>query len=385
MTLVFLGGCPSAMFFGALHPVCAYCGNRKGIFRNRHALCVPPEGFWVDEKATSYVSEGREPSGLLEAMSEWGLFGETACASIAISVEVVLESELERLGYLTNERAVLLNRYLELIPNHCDRVGRHVREARRLGEVMEGKRLVRDGSLIGIPSGEDLVYQAYGVVYSRPRWRRPPVWNAGIPSCPRSYLSAGTQVRDDQGVLVLSTGGIYFRGGHREWSIPFNRLLAVDGYADAVVVVGNTERAPGRPQVFARPGFGWLVHNLIILLMKDASEPVEAVGKRKMRDILVERWGLRCWGCGFEFPHDGMLELDHNIPQSSGGPDDLPNRALLCGFCNKVRGNRLTLEGLRQLNKRENRWYGSPPIDQYVDLRVAAEWAREYVKRFGPS
>lgn len=63
----------------------------------------------------------------------------------------------------------------------------------------------------------------------------------------------------------------------------------------------------------------------------------------------------------------------------------LPNRALLCGACNKAKGNRLTLDGLRQLNKRENRWYGSPPIDQYIDLRVAAEWAREYVKRFGPS
>ena len=374
-----------APFPEVLYRVCPYCGERQGVLRNRHTLCVPPEGFWVHEKLVSYVEEGCDPLALLDEMEGWGLSGGMVFGSIAVAVEVALETELGRVGFLSDERAESLKGYLGLIPGYSGRVSKYIRDARFLGQIMEGGVRDRDVSLLGIPGSEDLVYQAYGIGYSRPRWRRPPVWKAGILHSPRTYCSAGLQICDDRGTLAISTGGLYFRGGYREWSIPFNRLSAIDGYVDGIVVVGSTELAPGRPQVFYRAGLGWLVHNLVILLAKKGYQPVEAVGRQNMRDILVEHWGLRCWGCGLEFPHGGLLELDHNVPVSSGGSDDLSNRALLCSYCNKVKGNRLTLEGLRQLNKREGRWYGSPPIDQYIVLSVAAEWARNYVKRFGSS
>ena len=47
----------------------------------------------------------------------------------------------------------------------------------------------------------------------------------------------------------------------------------------------------------------------------------------------------RCNGCrsAFEFRH---LEVDHIIPQVSGGGDHLENLQLLCAHCNRVKGGR---------------------------------------------
>ena len=47
----------------------------------------------------------------------------------------------------------------------------------------------------------------------------------------------------------------------------------------------------------------------------------------------------RCNGCrsAFEFRH---LEVDHIIPQNSGGQDHIENLQLLCAHCNRVKDNR---------------------------------------------
>ena len=36
-------------------------------------------------------------------------------------------------------------------------------------------------------------------------------------------------------------------------------------------------------------------------------------------------------------------ELDHRIPRSESGSNELENRVLLCGPCNRTKGNTLTL------------------------------------------
>ena len=55
----------------------------------------------------------------------------------------------------------------------------------------------------------------------------------------------------------------------------------------------------------------------------------------EMHDILVDKFGLQCWGCRFEAPDERYLELDHIDPKSSGGSNHLDNRALLCRPCNQ--------------------------------------------------
>ena len=72
--------------------------------------------------------------------------------------------------------------------------------------------------------------------------------------------------------------------------------------------------------------------------------------------------------------------MDHNLPKAGGGTNDLDNRAILCRPCNGRKSNTLTLDGLRRANKRDGYWYGSPPIDQRIPLKLAVAWARDYLE-----
>ena len=107
-----------------------------------------------------------------------------------------------------------------------------------------------------------------------------------------------------------------------------------------------------------------------------------SIPRDEMMRILVDKWGLVCWGCGFEPPTIDFLELDHNTPASSGGSNELHNRAPLCGPCNRRKSNTWTLEGLRRDNKRAGRWYGIP-IDKRLPLRLAFDWAAGYLAERG--
>ena len=101
--------------------------------------------------------------------------------------------------------------------------------------------------------------------------------------------------------------------------------------------------------------------------------------RAEMLDILVSQWGLRCWGCGFEPPAVEYLDLDHVLPASEGGSNELYNRAPLCGPCNRRKSNTMTLTNLRRFNKREMRWYGDHKIDRLVGIAAARQWATDYL------
>ena len=78
----------------------------------------------------------------------------------------------------------------------------------------------------------------------------------------------------------------------------------------------------------------------------------------EMRRILAEAQCLPggdpatevvCAGCG-RVREEPEFDLDHILPKKDGGTDDLPNRILLCGRCNKRKSARFTLSGLRDEN-----------------------------------
>ena len=92
-----------------------------------------------------------------------------------------------------------------------------------------------------------------------------------------------------------------------------------------------------------------------------------------MKQILVEQFLLQCWGCDYTAPDERYLELDHIDPRSQGGENHLPNRALLCGPCNRTKGDRLTLEALR----RANRAAGYLRVKRHpIYVRRARGWCR---------
>ncbi len=72
----------------------------------------------------------------------------------------------------------------------------------------------------------------------------------------------------------------------------------------------------------------------------------------QMLGLLVEQFGLRCWGCDFKAPSVRYLHLDHISPKSEGGSNDLENRALLCQVCNLDKSNTMTLTQLCAVSRR---------------------------------
>ena len=79
------------------------------------------------------------------------------------------------------------------------------------------------------------------------------------------------------------------------------------------------------------------------------------MSRQEVKCLLIEQNGLVCAGCDREFDDPLYLELDHNTPRSDGGLNHISNRLLLCGPCNQIKGNRLTLSGLRAENRRRGR------------------------------
>ena len=65
----------------------------------------------------------------------------------------------------------------------------------------------------------------------------------------------------------------------------------------------------------------------------------ETLTKQQIKVRLYKQQNCKCNGCGNQFPITAM-EIDHIFPKSRGGEDNYENFQLLCGWCNRVKGNR---------------------------------------------
>lgn len=61
--------------------------------------------------------------------------------------------------------------------------------------------------------------------------------------------------------------------------------------------------------------------------------------RAELRRAVVERDGAICWLCGKAIV--GIVSLDHVVPVSFGGNDDIENLRPSCLACNVARGNRM--------------------------------------------
>ncbi|MXZ56500.1 MAG: hypothetical protein F4227_00630 [Gammaproteobacteria bacterium] len=79
-------------------------------------------------------------------------------------------------------------------------------------------------------------------------------------------------------------------------------------------------------------------------LLDDAIErtdiaPLRKYNSKENRETLYGKQRGICNGCREHF-QDRHLEIDHIVPSSHGGGDHLTNLQLLCGSCNRIKGNR---------------------------------------------
>ena len=63
--------------------------------------------------------------------------------------------------------------------------------------------------------------------------------------------------------------------------------------------------------------------------------------------------GVICAGCGRVLERE-FMQLDHITPKSDRGTNDILNRILLCGPCNRRKRDNLTLRGLLRENKKRD-------------------------------
>ena len=105
------------------------------------------------------------------------------------------------------------------------------------------------------------------------------------------------------------------------------------------------------------------------------AEPENPLTHAEMHEILVDQFGLQCWGCNYIPPDKRYLHLDHIIPKSDGGTNHIDNRALLCQPCNSMKSNTMSLTALRRRNTQE----GYEKDNEPIDLPSALGWTRQHM------
>ena len=111
------------------------------------------------------------------------------------------------------------------------------------------------------------------------------------------------------------------------------------------------------------------------------AKPENYYSRDEMQEILIQQFGVECWGCGFQPPDNDKryLHLDHINPKSSGGSNDIDNRSILCQPCNSAKSNTMTLDGLRRKNKKEQLM--KKPESQLIDISSAVTWSRNLLNK----
>ena len=114
------------------------------------------------------------------------------------------------------------------------------------------------------------------------------------------------------------------------------------------------------------------------------------ISKEDAKQLLIQRFGPVCWGCGYEprRPNgsldDTLLEVDHirarRASEGVQGNDELYNLALLHRTCNGIKRNKLTLEELRHHNALNGLLYVNR-VGDLVDLYEATQFAHEQIAR----
>ena len=91
-----------------------------------------------------------------------------------------------------------------------------------------------------------------------------------------------------------------------------------------------------------RDDMGSLFHDRLVTARTDIPRRTDIdapIPYRQNKHVLYGQQEGRCGGCRMDFPFK-IFEVDHVIPSSKGGTDHIENLQLLCGHCNRIKGDR---------------------------------------------
>ena len=124
--------------------------------------------------------------------------------------------------------------------------------------------------------------------------------------------------------------------------------IGIDISPKAVELVQDRLQSPPPLGIGSLFHYGYVTVRTDIPRRTDIDTPINY---RQNKHELFGRQEGRCNGCHAEFAFR-HLEVDHIIAQSLGGTDHLENLQLLCGSCNRIKGNRTQEYLIAQLKSR---------------------------------
>ena len=118
--------------------------------------------------------------------------------------------------------------------------------------------------------------------------------------------------------------------------------VAADKLGRQWVGIDLSEKAVELVNMRLQQSMGSLFHHGYVTARTDIPRRTDIdapIPYRQNRHVLFGQQEGRCNGCKTEFPFRAF-EVDHIIPQSRGGTDHIDNLQLLCGHCNRTKGDR---------------------------------------------
>ena len=130
--------------------------------------------------------------------------------------------------------------------------------------------------------------------------------------------------------------------------------VAAEGLGREWVGIDISPKAAELVNVRLQQTMGSLFHNRLVTNRTDIPRRTDIDAPKNYRQhkhVLFGEQEGRCQGChtAFEFRH---FEVDHIVPTSRGGTDHISNLQLLCGSCNRIKGDRPQEYLLAELQRR---------------------------------
>ena len=121
------------------------------------------------------------------------------------------------------------------------------------------------------------------------------------------------------------------------WQLGWLGVLICIG---VLIVIAAATDDPGREKAYSK-------------FKKKEKEREKGKPSKNIKDALDLKQEGKCAGCDLVFPMRN-LELDHIVPRSKDGSNTDDNLQLLCGYCNRKKGNR-SQEYLKESLKKEGK------------------------------